>query len=156
TTESATGESSPNILVVEAVDRDGSRAEFSNTGGDVAAPGVDIMSTLDADKVPFGLCSGTSQAAPHVAALASILSELAPEKTPAEIADILRKSARPAAGAAHAPTIDALSAVAMVAPEETRLLADLDGDGNVTSSDLSIFSRQLAMVESAATKNTAF
>ncbi len=86
TQTSATGETPPNILVVEAVDRDGLRADFSNTGGHVAAPGVDIMSTLAADKVPFGVCSGTSQAAPHVAALAAILFELAPDKKPAEIA----------------------------------------------------------------------
>ena len=156
TQDSATGKSPPNILVVEAIDRDGLRAEFSNKGGHVSAPGVDIMSTLAADKLPIGVCSGTSQAAPHVAALAGILFELAPDKKPAEIADILRKSARTPAGAAQAPTVDALEAVAAVAPEETRLLADLDGDGTVTSSDLAIFSRQIASLSDAATKNAAF
>ena len=157
TQDSATGESPPNIVVVEAVDRDGTRAEFSNVGGDVAAPGVDIMSTLSADKLPLGVCSGTSQAAPHVAALAAILFELAPGKSPAEIAEILRTSATPPkTGEARAPAIDALEAVAAVAPEEVRKLADLDGDGVVGSSDLAIFSRQLATLSSAATANTAF
>ncbi|WP_295558046.1 M4 family metallopeptidase [uncultured Hyphomicrobium sp.] len=156
TTESATGESPPNILVVEAIDRNGLRAEFSNLGGDVSAPGVDIMSTLAKDK-PLWICNGTSQASPHVAALAGLLFELAPEKKPAEIAEIIRKSAKaPPEGVKQAPTIDALEAVAAVAPEETRLLADLDGDGTVTSSDLSIFSRQLASLTSAATTNAAF
>lgn len=157
TQPSATGESPPNILVVEAVDRDGTRADFSNLGGHVAAPGVDIMSTLAADKLPVGICSGTSQAAPHVAALAGILFELAPEKKPAEIAEILKKTARaPAAGVVHAPTIDALEAVAAVAPEETRALADLDGDGVVGVSDLAAFSRQAGAISSAATANAAF
>jgi Zn-dependent metalloprotease len=156
TQDSATGPSPPNILVVEAIDRDGLRAEFSNTGGHVSAPGVDIMSTLDADKLPIGICSGTSQAAPHAAALAGILFELAPDKKPAEIAEILRKSARTPDGAKQAPTIDALEAVAAVAPEQTRLLADFDGDGAVTASDLAIFSRQLTSLSDAATKNAAF
>jgi Zn-dependent metalloprotease len=157
TQDSATGESPPNIVVVEAVDRDGTRAEFSNTGGDVAAPGVDIMSTLSADKLPLGVCSGTSQAAPHVAALAALLFELAPEKTPAEIAEVMRASASPPKnGEARAPTIDALEAVTAVAPNEVRLLADLDGDGVVGSSDLAIFSRQLATLSDAATANAAF
>ncbi len=156
TQTSATGPSPPNILVVEAIDRDGLRAEFSNTGGHVAAPGVDIMSTLAADKLPIGICSGTSQAAPHVAALAGILFELAPDKKPAEIADILRKTALTPSGATQAPTVDALEAVAAVAPEQTRLLADLDSDGMVTASDLAIFSRQLASLSDAAMKNAAF
>ncbi|HEX2839887.1 M4 family metallopeptidase [Hyphomicrobium sp.] len=157
TQDSATGESPPNILVVEAVDRDGTRAEFSNLGGHVAAPGVDIMSTLAADKLPFGVCSGTSQAAPHVAALAAILFELAPDKKPAEIAKVLEASATaPPTGITRAPMIDALDAVAQVAPQSVRLLADLDGDGVVGPSDLAAFSRQVATLSSAATANTAF
>lgn len=157
TQESASGPIPPNILVVEAVDRDGLRADFSNTGGHVAAPGVDIMSTLAADKLPVWVCSGTSQAAPHVAALAAILFELAPDKSPAEIAKALRESATaPPAGAAQAPTIDALEAVAAVAPEAVRRLADLDGDGAVGPGDLAAFARQLAALSEAATANAAF
>ena len=157
TQKSATGESPPNIVVVEAVDRNGLRADFSNTGGHLAAPGVDIMSTLAADKVPFGVCSGTSQAAPHVAALAAILFELAPDKKPAEIAAILRKSATPPpSGAAQAATIDALEAVSEAAPQAARLVADLDGDGAVGPSDLALFSRQIASLANAATANAAF
>lgn len=157
TQDSATGESPPNIIVVEAVDRDGLRAEFSNVGGHVAAPGVDIMSTLAADKLPIGVCSGTSQAAPHVAALAGILFELAPDKSPAEIAEAIRQSAALPPGAeGQAPTIDALEAVAAIAPNEMRLLGDLDGDGVVGASDLAIFSRQLDSLTRAATANAAF
>lgn len=156
TQDSATGESPPNIIVVEAIDRNGQRAEFSNVGGDVAAPGVDIMSTLAKDK-PIWLCNGTSQAAPHVAALAALLFELAPDKKPAEIAEILRASATaPPTGSKQAPTIDALEAVATVAPDETRLLADIDGDGVVGPSDLAAFKRQFDVIRSAATTNAAF
>jgi len=157
TQPSATGESPPNILVVEAVDRDGTRADFSNAGGHLAAPGVDIMSTLAADKLPFAVCSGTSQAAPHVAALAAILFELAPEKTPAEVAAALKKSATPAPnGEQRAGMIDALEAVDEVAPQTVRLLADLDGDGTVGPSDLALFSRQIGALSSAGTANAAF
>lgn len=157
TQDSAAGERPSNIIVVEAVDRDGLRADFSNTGGHVAAPGVDIMSTLAADKLPLAVCSGTSQAAPHVAALAGILFELAPEKSPAEIAEVLRAHATlPAGASGQAPTIDALEAVAAVAPDQVRLLADLDGDGTVGASDLAIFARQLEALRHAATANAAF
>ncbi|WP_072396628.1 M4 family metallopeptidase [Hyphomicrobium sp. CS1GBMeth3] len=157
TQPSAAGDSPTNILVVEAVDRDGLRAEFSNTGGHVSAPGVDIMSTLAADKLPLGVCSGTSQAAPHVAALAGILFELAPDKSPAEIAEVLRASAHaPGGTTGQAPTVDALEAVAAVAPEQMKLLGDLDGDGTVDASDLAIFARQLETLKAAATANAAF
>lgn len=157
TQDSAAGETPSNIIVVEAVDRDGTRPEFSNTGGQVAAPGVDIMSTLEADKLPFGICSGTSQAAPHISALAAILFELAPDKKPAEIAEILKASVvAPTDGEAHAGMVDGLDAVLKVAPDAQKLLADLDGDGVVGSNDLLIFKHQLATLQSAATTNAAF
>ncbi|MGE3227832.1 MAG: M4 family metallopeptidase [Hyphomicrobium sp.] len=156
TQPSATGDSPPNIVVVEAIDRDGLRADFSNLGGHLAAPGVDIMSTLAADKAPVGLCSGTSQAAPHVAALAGLLFELAPDKKPAEIAAILKSTAHKPGDAKQAPTIDALEAVQAAAPEQTRLIADLDNDGVVGASDVSAFSRQMTAISSAASTNAAF
>lgn len=157
TQPSAAGEAPSNILVVEAVDRDGYRADFSNTGGHVSAPGVDIMSTLDAKRLPFAVCSGTSQAAPHVAALAAILFELAPDKSPAEIAKALRESGTPALeDEENAPTVDAFDAVVAVAPDKARLIADLDNDGIVGPNDLALFARHLETVASAATRNVAF
>ena len=78
-----------NIIIVEARGRDGKRAEFSNVGGHVSAPGVDILSTVASPDSGFALCSGTSQAAPHVTALAGMLFELNPAKTPAEIIEII-------------------------------------------------------------------
>lgn len=157
TQPSAAGDNPSNILVVEAVDRDGFRADFSNVGGHVSAPGVDIMSTLDATRMPFAVCSGTSQAAPHAAAVAAILFELAPEKSPAEIAELLASTGTPALeDEENAPTIDAFDAVVAAAPEKARLIADLDNDGVVGPNDLALFARQLEAVATAATANTAF
>ncbi len=140
---------SPNIIVVEAKDRAGERASFSNVGGHVAAPGVDIMSTLASDRTPYGVCSGTSQAAPHVSALAAILFELAPQKTPAEIVSVIRTSAVASGGKGSAPLVDGLAAVLAVAPESARYLADLTGDGKVDAADVEEFKRQLVLLEEA-------
>ena len=139
---------SPNVIVVEARDRDGQRAGFSNIGGHVSAPGVDIMSTFASDKVPYGVCSGTSQAAPHVAGLAAILFELDPTKTPVEIAEILRSSAIPSSEKGVAPMIDALGAVLKL-NGTAQLLADLNDDAKVDSADLAIFKKQMITIESA-------
>lgn len=152
-----TGEPVRNIIVVEATDRDGKRASFSNIGGHVSAPGVDIMSTLGSTTSPFGVCSGTSQAAPHVTALAGLLFELAPEKTPAEIIVALKESGVPAAdGDTRAPRIDAIAAAAEVSAPVRKRLADLDGNGLVDADDVRMFIRSLAAIETAAATEAAF
>jgi Zn-dependent metalloprotease len=157
TQPSSAGETPANILVVEAIGDDGMRAGFSNTGGHVSAPGVDIMSTLASGRESLGVCSGTSQAAPHVAALAAILFELDPTKTPEEIAALIRASTTaPKAGSAAAGSIDALDAVVKLSSANMRLAADLDGDGKVNDADLRIYARQLGLIEAAAIKNAAF
>lgn len=157
TQPSSAGETPSNILVVEAVDRDGSRASFSNTGGHVSAPGVGIMSTLATGQNAFGVCSGTSQAAPHIAALATILFELDPSKKPADVAAVIKTAAHaPKPGSKAAPTADALDSVAALAPGTMSLAADLDGNGKIDEDDLGIFSRQLALIDAAATSNAPF
>lgn len=152
----ASSSASPNILVVEALDRSGKRAEFSNVGGHLAAPGVDIMSTLGPGESTFGICSGTSQAAPHVAAVATLLFELDPKRKPKEIADILRRTALPSGDKSTAPRLDALEAVIRVYPEAVRMLADLNGDGLVDEQDLAIFQQQLDEVYDNRLNGTAF
>jgi subtilisin family serine protease len=144
---------SKNVLVVEAFGRDGSRAGFSNRGGHVAAPGVNIVSTLAGVSDSYGACSGTSQASPHVAALAAILFELDPTKTPAEIADIIRASAVPSDTGA-APRIDALAAVLKLSKDNLRYLTDLNGDGKVDIADLELFKTQIAILIDAEMNGT--
>lgn len=141
---SATFQPSPNILVVEAHDRSGARASFSNVGGHVAAPGVDVLSTLASTTGSYGVCSGTSQAAPHVSALATILFELDPAKTPAEMIEIIRTSAQPPlAPTDGAPRVDGLEAALQLQRKRLVELADLNGDGKVDAADLAVFKADL-------------
>ncbi len=142
-----------NILVVEANDRNLDRAAFSNAGGHVSAPGVDIMSTLVGGNTPYAVCSGTSQAAPFVSSLAAILFELDPTKTPAEVIDIIKATATTRTGGA--PAIDALEAV-LALPGTKAILADLDEDGQVGPSDLMVFKAKLGAILSAATAEKPF
>ncbi len=153
THELPTYQKSSNILIVEALGRDGKRATFSNAGGHVAAPGVDIMSTLAGVSDAYGLCSGTSQATPHVTALAAILFELDPKKSPAEIAEIIRSSAVPGPDGGT-PRADALAAVLKLSKDNIKYLVDLNGDGKVDSADLEILKTHLVILEDAKRNGT--
>lgn len=64
----------PNVVAVAATDKRDQRASFSEYGGwvDVAAPGVNILSTLPNGK--YGRDSGTSFSAPFVSGLAGLLA----------------------------------------------------------------------------------
>jgi bacillopeptidase F len=100
----------PEVLAVGAVGASGAVAGFSARGPvvwtdpdgegpaagtriakpDLVAPGVDIVSTVPGGG--YAAWSGTSMAAPHVAATAALVREAAPGLSPAEVMDVLRRT----------------------------------------------------------------
>jgi subtilisin family serine protease len=136
------------VLVVEAVGRAPGdaleRAAFSNVGGHVSAPGVDIFSTVADDgatsavvSTSYMLKSGTSMAAPHVAGIASFLVSLEPRLTNSELKRIILDTAVPGPAGA-APVVDAFAAALQIDvvtgnDKVLRALLDIDDgtpDGN--------------------------
>lgn len=86
--------SSPNIISVAAVGNKGELASFSNYGVnsvDIAAPGVDILSTYPGS---YAYMSGTSMATPHVAGVLALMKSYKPEATTAELIQALYDSGR--------------------------------------------------------------
>ena len=75
-----------NILCVGATGPTDTRASFSNyapTQVDIAAPGVNILSTLPGDQ--FGYYNGTSMASPHVAGVAALVFAAYPTRSVAAV-----------------------------------------------------------------------
>ncbi|HEU5486829.1 MAG TPA: S8 family serine peptidase [Microlunatus sp.] len=93
----------PGVVAVGAIDSADKKASFSQTGSHIslAAPGVGILSTYLAGGTTT--MSGTSMATPHVAGVAALIKAVKPSATGAEIADILRTTARPLRDAATDP-----------------------------------------------------
>ena len=87
-----------NIISVAAADHDGQLAYFSNYGSnsvDIAAPGVDILSTyLYSDLDGYEKLSGTSMASPHVAGVAGLLKSIAPWASYAMLREAILLGAR--------------------------------------------------------------
>lgn len=82
------------VIAVSAVDAEMNRASFSNYVSDVkmgvAAPGVDIFSTIPNNK--YASFNGTSMACPHVAGLIGLLRALEPSLTSQQVFDILNNT----------------------------------------------------------------
>jgi subtilisin len=78
-------------LVLYDVIADDSFAGFSAYGADIAAPGVEILSTYKGGD--YAIASGTSMAAPHVAGAAAYYMSLFPSLSPAEIEQSLKTMA---------------------------------------------------------------
>jgi Subtilase family len=124
----------------------------SKRGGHISAVGNDIKS-FSAPGVFRDLpAGGTSSAAPQVAGAAATVWALAPSLTPAQLAGILRTTARPVTtttgdsrcgSVQAAPALDAYAAVlaadgAMTKPVRAEIL-DADGDGAFDEQDLQAF-----------------
>ena len=78
-----------NVLAVGAINVQNQRSAFSEYGSYVAvvAPGEDILSTTP--NQGYARTSGTSMAAPHVSALASLIWSVNPSLTNAQVANII-------------------------------------------------------------------
>ena len=95
----------PDAITVAAVTSRNTIADFSSAGPtplslemkpDVAAPGVDVISSLPPNQGGlWGTLSGTSMAAPHVAAAAALLKERHPTWTVAQIKSALVQTGDP-------------------------------------------------------------
>ena len=85
-----------NVLSVAAVDRAGALATFSNFGRtavDLAAPGVDILSSVPGNG--YRSLSGTSMAAPHVSGVAALVLAQNPRSSAREVLVRIAGSVRP-------------------------------------------------------------
>ncbi|TFW30771.1 S8 family serine peptidase [Massilia horti] len=118
------------VITVGATNRSGSKASYSNFGVMVAlaAPGGDsgtgegVLSTFNtglttpgADTYAFDI--GTSMATPHVSGTVALMLSVNPYLNPAEVASLLKSSARPFPGTCYqcgAGIVDAAAAVAAV------------------------------------------
>jgi len=87
---------SPSIISVAASDQNDNIADFSNYGAtsvDIAAPGVNILSTkLGGGYEPK---SGTSMACPHVAGAAALMVSLLPDLSVADIKSLIMENGDP-------------------------------------------------------------
>ncbi|MGN6796968.1 MAG: S8 family serine peptidase [Gaiellaceae bacterium] len=98
----------PDAITVAAVDSRNAIADFSSAGPtplslqmkpDVAAPGVDVISSLPANQGGlWGTLSGTSMATPVVSASAALLKERHPSWTVAQIKSALEQTGDPVTG----------------------------------------------------------
>lgn len=84
------------IVAVAATDHNDQLANFSNfgvTSVDIAAPGVDILSTTLGGG--YGLLSGTSMASPHVAGVAALVASSNPGMSVAQLKSAILLGADP-------------------------------------------------------------
>jgi subtilisin family serine protease len=99
----------PGVLAVAATDQSNNAASFSDRGSwvDVAAPGVQILSTF---KGSYAAISGTSQAAPHTSALAALIVSHC-GRSGASVTDLITRTA------SHASTRDNATGYGVIQPK---------------------------------------
>lgn len=98
-----------NVIAVAAVNKDGTAATFSDFGdwADISAPGVDIYSAYATSDTSSGKMSGTSQASPVVSGVAALYLSRNPGATPAEVEEVLKKTAAKASSKEIGGIVDA-------------------------------------------------
>jgi thermitase len=118
----------PNVLCVAASDNRDRLAPFSNHGDlsvDLAAPGVDIVSTLPGGG--YGWASGTSMATPHVSGAAALLWAASPGASVSQIKSALLAGVDPGVAFAGRTVtggrLNVLSSLRMVADVTLALAA---------------------------------
>lgn len=85
-----------NVISVAATDHNDALASFSNYGQKtvhVAAPGAAILSTLPNEE--YGILSGTSMAAPHVAGLSAIIASHFPDLSFSGVKNLIISGGQP-------------------------------------------------------------
>jgi subtilase family protein len=127
----------PTVVAVAATDHNDARASFSNFGPEVwvSAPGANVRSTTLGGG--YTNSSGTSFAAPHVAALAGLMLSVLPGLEPDEIKAVLRLTADDVDAPGFDPNtgwgrINAFGAVRYVAD------ADCNGNGIFDPTDIAL------------------
>ncbi|MBG6146628.1 subtilisin family serine protease [Labrenzia sp. EL_142] len=104
-----------NGVIVEAHDAMEKHADFSNIGGDLSCPGVDILSTVAHDiherasSTDYAFMSGTSMASPYCAGGLVLTSLVRPNYSAPEIITCAKEAARSVEGAFSAPAFDMLA-----------------------------------------------
>jgi PKD repeat protein len=122
-------------LDVGATDQTGYAASFSTYGTwvDIAAPGVDILSTYHNSDDPSGdyisTMSGTSMSCPHVVGVAGLLESKDPSLTGPEKFDIMVNNSTPYLGTKYVGTgiVSAKKALDAVGPNENPPVAAFSG-----------------------------
>jgi len=110
-----------NVMSVAAIDHNGNLASFSNYGEttvDLAAPGVNILSTVPGGG--YQVFSGTSMASPHVAGVAALVLAQYPSLSVADLRYRLQQTVKPLVQLqglmAHAGTVSALNSLTNEVP----------------------------------------
>lgn len=82
----------PNVIAVAATDHNDNLASFSNYGAttvDVAAPGVNILSSTSGSATEYKSFSGTSMATPHVTGVAGLILSEHPNLSNDELKELI-------------------------------------------------------------------